>query len=546
MSSVILIVLDGFGIASPQQPGNAIFLAHPPFINSLFSGYPHTQLKASGPAVGLPDKEVGNTEVGHINLGAGKIVYQSLPRIDLSIADGSFYKNKTFIEGLDHIQKSGGDLHLIGLVGSGSVHASVDHLYALLQLCKENAIKNVYIHVITDGRDSPPKACMQFIDNLQKKIDSLGVGKISSVMGRYYAMDRDKRWERVEKAYLCLTEAQATKYATYAEAVEANYKQNKTDEFIEPSLILGKDNKINQIKKGDTVIFFNFRIDRPRELTKAFVLDDFENKANESSYDPFATKYYKSHLAKDTGGHSPVFKRKNKIEELFFITMTEYQEDLPVHVAFPRHVVPLPIGRILAENQMPQLRMAESEKERFVTYYFNGLREAPFDLEDRIIIPSPHVATYDLKPEMSAPEITDELIKQIIKQKYKFILVNFANSDMVGHTGNLQAAIKAITALDTALHKIVDQALRYEYTVLITADHGNSEAMINEKGGISTEHTGNPVPFIAINNHLKGKSITLQSGILPDIAPTILSLLNIQKPQEMTGRNLLEEIKSQL
>jgi 2,3-bisphosphoglycerate-independent phosphoglycerate mutase len=543
MTPVILIVLDGFGLTSAQPQGNAIFLAHPPFINSLFSSYPHTQLKASGTAVGLPENEVGNTEVGHINLGAGKIVYQSLPRIDLSIADGSFYKNKTFIEGIDHIQKTGGDLHLIGLIGSGSVHASVEHLYALLQLCKENSIKNVYIHAITDGRDSAPKAASEFMQRLQEKIDSLGVGKIASIMGRYYAMDRDKRWERIEKAYTCLTEATGPKYSTYQEAIDANYKQNKTDEFIEPSLIVGQDNKIIQIKKGDTVIFFNFRIDRPRELTKAFVLDDFEHKANETAYDPFATKYYKSHLVK-TPDTSIIFKRKEKISDLFFITMTEYQEDLPVHVAFPRHVVPLPIGRILSENQFPQLRMSESEKERFVTYYFNGLREAPFELEDRIIIPSPHVATYDLKPEMSAPEITDNLVKQIIKQKYKFILVNFANSDMVGHTGNLQAAIKAIQVLDTALHKIIDQALRYDYTVLITADHGNSESMLNEKGEVSTEHTGNPVPFIAINNKFTGKSITLQSGILADVAPTILSLLNIHKPQEMTGRNLLEEIIS--
>ncbi|HLL61315.1 MAG TPA: 2,3-bisphosphoglycerate-independent phosphoglycerate mutase [Candidatus Nitrosocosmicus sp.] len=544
MQPVILIVLDGYGIA-PEGDGNAINIAHPQNLNTFFKIFPSTQLRASGEAVGLPEKEVGNTEVGHINMGAGKIVYQSLPRIDLSIADGSFYKNQVFIDGVDHMQKTGGDLHIIGLVGRGSVHASVGHLYALLYLCKENGVKNVYIHAITDGRDSPPKEAKTYLAELQSKIDALGLGKIASVIGRYYAMDRDKRWDRIEKAYLCLTEADGVKYKTWEECVDSNYNQSKTDEFIEPSLILGPDNKISQIKQGDTVIFYNYRIDRPRELTKAFVLDDFQNQANASAYDPFATKYYKSHLV-TPNSPNPTFDRKEKIKDLFFITMTEYQEDLPVHVAFPRHVVPLPLGRILEEKEIPQLRMSESEKERFVTYYFNGLRENPFQFEDRIIIPSPQVATYDLKPEMSAHLIADELVKQIIKQKYKFILVNFANADMVGHTGNVAASIKAVQELDIALGKVVEQALRFEYTTLITADHGNAESMKTADGEISTEHTGNPVPLLVINNRLKGKPIKLQSGILADIAPTILSLLDIIRPQQMTGRNLLEEIKSQV
>ncbi len=542
MTPVILIIMDGYGIAKAGS-GNAVYLAHPKNLTSYLNSYPNTQLKASGEAVGLPDHEVGNTEVGHINMGAGRIVYQSLPRINLAIADGSFYKNEVFMEGVDHIQKSGGNLHILGLVGAGSVHANINHLHALLHLAKENNVKNVFIHVITDGRDSPPKMAKTYIQELQDKLDTMGLGKIASIMGRYYGMDRDKHWERIEKAYNSLAKGEGSKAETWQEVIDHSYSDGKTDEFIEPTLITGKNNEINFIKKGDTVIFFNYRIDRPRELTRAFVVDNFEEEANKDTYDPFATKYLKSHLVPHKAA-SPTFNRPEKIENLFFITMTEYEEGLPVHIAFPRHVVKMPVGRIISENELSQLRVAESEKERFVTYYFNGLRDQPFPHEDRVILPSQRVATYDLAPQMSAHEIADTVIKNIITEKYKFILINFANADMVGHTGSLPATVKAITELDDCVGKIVEQALKFNYMVMITADHGNAESMIDtETGGVETEHTGNPVPFIAIHSHFQGKNIKLPSGILADIAPTILSALQIPKPMEMTGRDLLEEIK---
>jgi len=542
MNSVILIVLDGYGIA-PPSPGNAIYLAHPKNINSFLYSFPNTQLKASGEAVGLPAGEVGNTEVGHLNLGAGRIVYQSLPRINLSIADGSFYKNKAFSGAISHLKKTNGRLHFIGLVSEGSVHADVDHLYALLFFCQENHFKKVYLHAITDGRDAPPKAAKISLGNLQQKLDHLGFGEIATVMGRYYAMDRDRRWQRTEKAYFCLTQGQGLRAYSWSEAVDRSYRNGKSDEFIEPTnILLKKEEPKALIEEGDVVIFYNYRIDRPRQLTKAFVLDNFELEANKTSYDPYATKYYKKHVVEEEILNPP-FKRDKKIDDLYFVTMTEYEKNLPVVVAFPPSIIKMPLGRVLAENGLPQLRIAESEKERFVTYYFNGLRETKFSFEDRLIVPSPKVATYDLKPEMSAYQITEILIKKMYESKYPFILVNFANPDMVGHTSNLQAGVKAVLAVDDCLGKIVEIVLKLDYTAFITADHGNIEEMINLKTGeVSTEHSANPAPFIAINNKLQGTVTKLQSGILADIAPTILSLLNIPRPLEMTGRNLLEEI----
>lgn len=539
---VLLIVLDGFGIAA-EGVGNAISLAKPQNYSALIHLYPNTQLNASGEAVGLPSDEVGSTEVGHLNLGAGRIVYQSLPRINLAIADGSFYRNGAFIQAVDHVKQTRGDLHLIGLVGSGTVHASMEHLYALLHFCKEKNITNVFVHPITDGRDSPPKAAKNYLESLESQLEEMGIGKMATVIGRYYGMDRDKRWDRVEKAYLCLTKGSSKKASNWREAVEESYANGKTDEFIEPTNIVDQSgNPIALVKEGDAMIFFNFRIDRPRELTKAFVLENFQEEANRTSYDPFATKYYKKHVVDEEILQAP-FKRGSKIANVLFVTMTEYERNLPVVVAFPPHVVHMPLGRIISENQLPQLRMAESEKERFVTFYFNGLRETPFQLEDRLIVPSPKVPMYNLKPEMSAYEITDLLIKKLYEFKYGFILVNFANPDMVGHTGDLAASIAAIAAIDECLGKITEVVLKTNYTMLITADHGNVEEKLDLKTGLPrTEHTGNPVPFIAVNNSLKGKSVKLQTGILADVAPTILTLLNIKIPQEMNGHNLLEDI----
>ncbi len=542
MKSVLLIVLDGFGIA-PATFGNAIHQASPAFFNSLLYTFPNTTLKASGEAVGLPSGEVGNTEVGHINLGAGRIVYQDLPRINMAIADGSFYSNPALLKVVEHCKTSSGKLHVIGLVGQGTVHSSIEHLYALMYFAKEHGIKELYIHAVTDGRDSPPKSAEEIIGRLEEKLHQNGVGKIASIMGRYYGMDRDRRWERIEKAYNCLTKGEGNHSESALAALKQSYEQNITDEFVLPTLIHSQSEQPTLISANDAVIFFNFRIDRPRELTKAFVLDDFENQANTTkSFDPYAVKYYKTHQPKEQILNTP-FHRGNKIENLLFVTMTEYEEHLPVEVAFPPIPVNSPVGRVLSEHSVDQLRMSESEKERFVTFYFNGLRDMPFGGEDRLIIPSPKVATYDLQPQMSAIEIKDVLLKKLREQKYGFILVNFANPDMVGHTGNIQATIAAIQTIDLCLREIVTAALNLDVSVLITADHGNAEQKINpHTGGVSTEHTDNPVPFIAINRQLQGKYIRLQSGILADVAPTILALLEVPKPSDMTGRNLLEEI----
>jgi len=543
MKSVILIILDGFGIASPG-PGNPIYLANPTNINSFLYTYPNTTLKASGQSVGLPTGEVGNTEVGHINIGAGRVVFQDLPRINISIADGSFYKNSAFLNAIKHIKNYQGNLHLIGLVGEGVVHSSTEHLYALLFLAKEQGIKEVFIHLITDGRDSPPKSALETVKQIEEKISSNGIGTIASILGRYYAMDRDRRWERTEIAYNCLTRGLGKHSASAAEAINQSYSDGKTDEFIDPTNIIKDGKSIALIKQNDAVIFFNFRIDRPRQLTKAFVLENFENDANKSlSYDPYSVKYYKTHFPTDIMV-SPPFKRGEQIKNLQFVTMTEYENNLPVETAFPPVQVNMPLGRVLSEQGLTQLRLTESEKERFVTFYFNGLRELPFNYEDRLIVPSPKVPTYDQKPEMSAYELTNILLTKMREMKYNLIVVNYPNPDMVGHTGNIQATITAIKTIDSCLGRITQESLNLGCSVLITADHGNAEQKINpQTGDISTEHTSNSVPFIFINAKYHGKYIKLQSGILADLAPTVLSLLDVDKPDSMTGRNLLEELR---
>jgi len=541
MKSVILVVLDGFGIA-PPGPGNAIYLANPVNFNSIIHSYPNTTLKASGEAVGLPAGEVGNTEVGHINLGAGRVVFQDLPRINMSIADGSFYGNAAFLQAITHAKKNRKSLHLMGLLGEGSVHSCPDHLYALLYLCKEQRVNQVYIHGITDGRDSPPKSALEIIARLEEKLSELKIGKIASIMGRYYAMDRDRRWERTEKAYSCLTESVGNPAVSATQAIKEAYALNITDEFIQPvAIATGSDSRI---KNGDAVIFFNYRIDRPRQLTKAFVLPDFETCANQSlSFDPYAVKYHKTHFPNEELVIAP-FKRRIILSDLYFATMTEYEPQLPVQVAYPPVTVKTPLGRILSENNINQLRLSESEKERFVTFYFNGQRETPFVFEDRLIVPSPKVPTYDLRPEMSALELTDILINKIQINNYPFILLNYANADMVGHTGNISATIQAIKTLDICLDRVVKAVLETDTVLLITADHGNAEEKISLDGGkISTEHTDNPVPFVAVSRKLQGKYIKLPSGILGDVAPTILNLMDIPVPANMTGRNLLEGVK---
>ena len=465
-----LIILDGWGLA-PAGPGNAISLAQLKNMPRLWSNFPHGKLAASGESVGLPKGEDGNTETGHLNLGAGRVVYQDLPRINMAIADGSFFQNEAFLSAVSHVRGHQSNLHILGLVGSGGVHSNMEHLYALLWFCKNSAFDRVYLHLITDGRDSPPKSAVTYIKQLGEQMTQTGVGKIASVMGRYYAMDRDHRWERTEKAYLALTEGKGATATSAEAAIEASYVKNVTDEFIEPTLIVNEQSQPTLIKNNDAVIFFNYRIDRPRQLTKAFVLPDFSEQAKVTGYDPYAIKYYKKHTVVQEMREP--FKRQIFLENLFFVTMTEYEKKLPATVAFPEQVVVNPLGKVLADNGLRQLRVSETEKERFVTYYFNGQREDAFIGEDRMIIPSAKVPTYDLKPEMSVYEITEQVLKQIDLGNYDFYVINFPNPDMVGHTGNIRAAIKACEVADECVGKISTSLLNHGGGCLITADHGN-------------------------------------------------------------------------
>ena len=539
---LLLIVLDGWGVA-PVGAGNAISQAKLPFYNQLLATYPHGLLEASGESVGLPRGEDGNTETGHINLGAGYIVYQDLPRINLSIADGSFFKNTAFLSAINHARKYESKIHLLGLIGSGGVHSNIEHLLALLQLMKEQGFTRVFLHLFTDGRDSPPKSAAIYVNQIQSYLKSLEFGKIASITGRYYAMDRDLRWDRTEKAYNALTKGIGEKATDPLKVIDSNYKKKITDEFIEPTIITANDKPVALIEANDSVIFYNFRIDRPRQLTKAFVMENFDSEANIVDFDPYSVKYHKKHVVELSNVQNP-FTRGSKLPHLYFVTMTEYSQSVKVSsVAYPPNIIPHPMGEEISNSGLTQLRMSESEKERFVTYYFNGLREAPFEGEDRLIIPSPKVSTYDLKPQMSSLELTSQLINNIKSKKYNFILVNFACPDMVAHTGNLAATIKACETIDLSLSRIVPEVLKLNGVVFITADHGNAEELINpQTAGIDTEHSTFPVPFIAVSRKLEGKSVNLPTGVLADIAPTILDILHIKKPKEMGSRNLLADV----
>ncbi|OGG17336.1 phosphoglycerate mutase (2,3-diphosphoglycerate-independent) [Candidatus Gottesmanbacteria bacterium RIFCSPHIGHO2_02_FULL_39_14] len=542
MNFVVLLVIDGWGIA-PKGPGNAISLANIPFYRQLIKDFPHGQLEASGENVGLPRGEDGNTETGHLNIGAGYIVPQDLQRINFSIADGSFFQNRAFLQALDHARKYESNLHLLGLIGAGGVHSNIEHLLALLQLLKEQDFTRVYLHLITDGRDSPPKSALIYLSQIANFLTTVKVGKIATLMGRYYAMDRDRRWDRTEKAYLALTESSVKTAASVKDVINSNYQNGITDEFIEPIALTDNGILLPRIKPYDSVIFFNYRIDRPRQLTKTFILQDFESSANLPDFDPYTVKYFKKHEVAFSGHQRP-FIRNKYLEHLYFVTMTEYSQAFHVSaVAFPPHIVNEPLGKVLEEKGLYQLHASESEKERFVTYYFNGQREVPFKNQDNLIIPSPAVPTYDLKPEMSVEVLTEAVIKKIKLSRYHFIVVNFANPDMVAHTGNLAPTIKACEIIDKCLSKIIPQVIKSGGTIIITADHGNAEELVNQKtGGIDTEHSVYPVPIIIANKKLSAKSVILTSGILADIAPTVLSLLNLAIPKTMTGRNLLENV----
>lgn len=534
---VVLVILDGWGLA-PPGPGNALSLAKTPNMDSLWVSFPHCQLKASGEAVGLPPGEMGNSEVGHLTLGAGRVVYQDLPRINMAIADGTFFTNPAFLSVANHVKENESALHLMGLVSPGGVHSSMEHLFALLRFAKEQNLKKVFVHVFTDGRDTSPTSSLTYIGQLEEKMRDIGVGKIATVIGRYFAMDRDLRWRRTKKAYDAITLGEGEKAYSAEEAVKNSYQKHRTDEFILPTVILDKGGKpIGLISNGDGVIFFNFREDRVRQLTYPFVMNNFETtQIRPPAFDPYVEKYHRKEKPP-----KPVktFLRRKKITGLCFVTMTEYDKKIKAKVAYPPQIVDLPLTRVLSSRGLRQLHIAETEKYPHVTYFFNGGREKPFPGEDQVVIPSPRVATYDLKPEMSAHEVTRELLKRLKKRIYDFVLVNFANPDMVGHTGVIKAAVAACETVDKCLGKVVKEVLALGGACLVTADHGNVEIMINRTTGeVETEHSASPVPCVIVDEKLRGKG-ELSMGGLADIAPTILYLMRIPQPLVMTGRNLL-------
>ena len=547
---VILTVLDGWGISAPSA-GNAVSLANTINMNRYVASYPHSQISASGESVGLPRGEVGNTETGHLNLGAGRIVYQDLMRINMAIAEGTFFSNQTLLDAIAHAKKNNSNLHIMGLVGAGGVHSNLEHLFALIQLCSRNNFKNVFLHLFTDGRDSPPTAAKIYIEKIKEVCKRENVGQIASIMGRYWAMDRDHRWDRTAKAYMALVKGEGNLVKTTDEVIDDSYENGKTDEFIDPSIICKQSDRqaslmepISLIRDNDAVIFFNFRIDRPRQLSRAFVYEDLNKSELVKSFDPFLIKYEKKHL-ESSNIPTKTFDRPPRLKNLYFATMTQYEKSLideGAKVVISPETVDMPLGRVVSENGLKQLRVSESEKERFITFYFNGLQEIPMDQEERLIIPSPKVATYDLKPEMSSIELTDSLLNRLKSaQDYKFILVNYAAPDMVGHTGNIGSAVKACQTVDECVARLANFCLAYDGALIVTADHGNCEEMINSQSGqIETEHSNNPVPLIIITKEFMGRGEMLPSGILADIAPTILNLLGLQIPTQMTGRNLLE------
>jgi len=498
---VILIIMDGWGLG--QVAGaDAIQQANAPFVKSLYQQYPHTTLVTCGEAVGLPEGQMGNSEVGHLNLGAGRIVYQELQRIHVSIKDGSFFSNTALLESIEYAIRENKSLHLIGLVSDGGVHSHTDHLKAITQLCKEKGLSKVFIHAFTDGRDTDPKSGLGYLTDLQQHL-SKTTGTIASVIGRYYAMDRDKRWERVKLAYDALVSGAGEKSENLLKSVSDSYEKNVTDEFIQPIINADVD---GEIRKGDAVICFNFRTDRCREITQALTQQDF-----------------------------PEFGMKKL--DLHYTTMTEYDKTYKnVHVVFETDNLNQTLGEVLAAHGKTQIRIAETEKYPHVSFFFSGGREQPFEGEKRIMIPSPKVATYDLKPEMSAPEVTEAILPEINQQTADFICLNYANADMVGHTGVFSAGVKAVETVDVCVKKVVEAALANDYTVLLTADHGNADYMINEDGTPNTAHTLNPVPLFLIDKNWKG---ILNPGKLGDIAPTILSLMNLPVPKEMTGDILI-------
>ena len=500
----MLMILDGLGI-NENEKANAVKMANMPEFNKLLKQNPNTTIKTSGLDVGLPEGQMGNSEVGHTNIGAGRIVYQELTRITKSIEDGDFFSIPELVDAIENCKKNHTKLHVMGLLSNGGVHSHIRHLYAILELAKRRDFEDVYVHCFLDGRDTPPASGESFIAELEQKMAEKGVGKIASITGRFYAMDRDKRWERVHKAYDALVNGIGEKSTSATKAIEDSYQKEVFDEFVLPTLICNGDEPIATIGENDSVIFFNFRPDRAREITRSLVDKEFTG---------FERKYF----------------------PLYYVCFTNYDETIEnVHIVFKKAEIKNTFGEIVSKHGLTQLRIAETEKYAHVTFFFNGGEEKQYKGEDRILIPSPKVETYDMQPEMSAVEVTDKVVEAIESKKYDTIILNYANPDMVGHTGNLEAAIKAIETIDTCVGRVVEAIEKVQGVVLITADHGNSEQMIDyATGEPHTAHTTNPVPLILV-----GKNATLKPGRLADLAPTMLDIMGIEKPAEMTGESLI-------
>lgn len=503
---VLLIILDGFGLGEDPRT-DAIAQAKKPFIDKLLKENKWIKIATSGENVGLPEGQMGNSEVGHMNIGAGRIVYQDITRINRSIRNGDFFTNPAFLKAIENVKNNNSSLHLVGLVSDGGVHSMNTHLYALLELAKKNGLESVFIHALLDGRDTPPESGVGYLKELQAKINQIGVGKIATVMGRYYGMDRDTRWDRTEIAYRAMTDGIGEKYPDPIDAVSRSYSAGVTDEFVKPIVCYENGKQIGKIKDGDSFIFFNFRTDRTRQLTRAFIDEKFDK-----------------------------FQRKKL--NLMFVTMTHYHDDFKCPIAYPPIFLTNTLGEVISHYGLKQLRIAETEKYAHVTFFFNGGRETVFEGEDRILVPSPRgVSTYDQKPEMSAYEVTDKLIAAIECNKYDFIIVNYANCDMVGHSGIMEAAIRAVEVVDECLSRLIPKAINYKYLPIVTSDHGNADKMVDENGEPFTAHTMNLVPFIFVTNNKPQK--VLENGILANMAPTVLQLMGIPKPVEMDEDSLI-------
>lgn len=502
---LLLVIMDGYGLAE-AGPGNAVSLARTPNLDALFERYPDSRLCASGLAVGLPEGQMGNSEVGHLNIGAGRVVYQELTRIDQAIEDGSIFRNEVLAEAMDSAIAAGRAVHFMGLVSDGGVHSHISHLHALLEMARARRAERVYVHCFLDGRDVSPTSGAGFVRELEQRLAARGEGRVATVTGRYYAMDRDRRWERVERAWRALVLGEGGKTEVASDAIERSYAAGVTDEFVEPTVVTEAGEPIAVLDDGDAVVFFNFRPDRAREITRALVDPDFDG-----------------------------FERPTR-PELRFVCLTEYDPTIPAPVAFPKDLPCCVLADVLAEAGLRQLHIAETEKYAHVTFFLNGGAEAPKAGEVRVLVPSPKVATYDLQPEMSAPEVTRELVAAIDEDRADFYVVNFANCDMVGHTGVLDAAVRAVEAVDAGVGAVVDAIVRAGGEAVVTADHGNAERMVAPDGEAFTAHTVDDVPVIVVSDRVGGLR---DGGILADVAPTLLDLMGVEPPSEWTGTSLL-------